>query len=148
MRTVDELWKAVILDISLYSDLQLALGYTLNRPAYHADNDPTEDKLRLQTLRSLYVTFFKSQPLVATASVSQQTNTSTESSAQASPASSSLGPDAPEYFEILDYEQKRELAQCIMNSVDSMPSQVFDLLRAAYPDLINVRVVKFLSAMS
>lgn len=79
---MDELWKAIIVDTRLYSDLQEALGLTLHRPMYHAENDTAEKhELRLKTLRSLYTSVFESQPLVATVSVPQPSNVISASSA-------------------------------------------------------------------
>lgn len=61
----------------LYADLQAALGLTLHRPTYPADNNATEKhEIRLKTLQTLYTSFFGGQPLDSP-SLSQQSNTTT-----------------------------------------------------------------------
>lgn len=54
-----------------------------------------------------------------------------------------LVPGAPEHFEKIDYEQKKELASLIQNAVEPMQSQAINLIRAAHPELVTVRVITF-----
>ncbi|KAH9819205.1 hypothetical protein DFH28DRAFT_887003 [Melampsora americana] len=44
----------------------------------------------------------------------------------------------PEYFEKIDYEQKKDLATMIQNAVEPMQSEAINLIRNAHPDLVTV----------
>lgn len=43
----------------------------------------------------------------------------------------------PEYFEKIDYEQKKDLATMIQNAVEPMQSEAINLIRNAHPDLVT-----------
>ncbi|KAG0151358.1 hypothetical protein CROQUDRAFT_539761 [Cronartium quercuum f. sp. fusiforme G11] len=53
---------------------------------------------------------------------------------------------ASEYFEKIDYEQKKELATLIQNAVEPMQSEAINLIRAAHPDLVTVCIFFFFAS--
>lgn len=48
----------------------------------------------------------------------------------------------PEFFEKIDYEQKKDLATMIQNAVEPMQSEAINLIRSAHPDLVTVRSIR------